>query len=403
MQRYLLLLLASSVFAQQPAETFRSWTSSDGKKVEAAMLGTEGDGVRLKLKTGAVITVPLSRLSGEDQLLVKNTGAPAVNKLATAPVASTEWPRSITLDEPPEPKVIKEDKDKREFIYRSEHYEFRCDSKLGSNVVKEFSRIFEATWMLNCKLPLDWKPTPEEGQEFYVATIYTSKEDYFENGAIPGSAGYYSTGKKSLFVPLSSLGVKMVGTRVSLEKTSDDDNQTLIHEISHQMMNHWLPKLRTWFTEGSAEVTEIYDYTRGRFSGVGLKQRMKDYAARRSGGKTFTMLDPDELFGLDGRTWAGALSGTSGQASQNYASAGLMTYYFYFLDDKGDGANVINYVRALETSLGRRGEPEAFATHLIRGRSNEQMRDDIKKAFRKEGVIIEFSAPGRNSPTTSTN
>lgn len=390
-------LVCGSIIAQTQAPPSRTWTSSDGKKMEASFLGREGAGVKVRMTNGAVFTIPIDRLSSEDQAYVRQQPS---NDMATAKpgalAALKDWPRGVALDEPPQPTVVTEDPAKKEFVYRSGHYEFRCDSKLGSNVVKEFSRIFEATHLLNWQLPLNLKPTPEEGQELFMARLYTNKEDYFASGGITGSAGVYQRGEKALSVPLASLGVKMVGSRVSLEKTSDDDNATLIHEITHQMMNHWLPKLRTWYVEGSAEAVAMLEYQRGRFTFIGVKQRLSNYLQRRgSDGKNFTMLDPEELFSLDGRTWSAALASIRGQASQNYASAGLMTYFFYYLDGKGDATNIIAYLRELEAG-DRNAEPEAFKKHLLRERSMDDFREEVKKAFRKEGLNITFAQMGKN-------
>jgi len=393
----LICVVYFSAVAQTTGPGARTWTSSDGKKMEAAFLGREGAGVKVRMANGATFTIPLDRLSPEDQAYVRQQ--PAGETSTTKPgglAALKEWPRGVALDEPPQPTVVTEDPAKKEFVYRSGHYEFRCDSKLGSNVVKEFSRIFEATHLLNWQLPLDLKPKPEEGQELFMARLYTNKEDYFANGGMTGSAGVYQRGEKALSVPLASLGVKMVGSRVSLEKTSDDDNATLIHEITHQMMNHWLPKLRTWYVEGSAEAVAMLEYQRGRFTFIGVKQRLSNYLQRRgSDGKNFTMLDPEELFSLDGRTWSAALASIRGQASQNYASAGLMTYFFYYLDGKGDAANIIAYLREVEAG-DRNAEPEAFKKHLLRERSMDDFREEVKKAFRKEGLNITFAPMGKN-------
>lgn len=386
--------LSSICTAQQPATAPRVWTSADGNKIEATLLGVDGASVRIKLATGVVYTLPITRLSAADQAFVKSIPS------AAAP-AEKSWPRSVALDEPPQPKIVVEDAAKKEFVYRSEHYEFRCDSKLGANVVREFCRIFEATYTLNCKLPLDLKPAPEPGQDLFVAKLYTNKEDYMANGGITGSAGVYQSGQKALSVPLSSLGVKMVGNRVSLERTSDDDNTTLIHEITHQMMNHWLGKLRTWYVEGSAEAVEMLDYERGKFSLIGLKQRLQNYLRRMgSDGKNFVMLDPEELFSLNGATWSAALSSLRGQATQNYASACLMTYYFYYLDGNEDGANIIAYLRELENA-GRNEEEAAFKKHLLRERSMDTFKSDLKKAFRKEGVDLTFAPAGKNNATSA--
>jgi hypothetical protein len=360
------------------------------------------------LANGSTVDVPLARLSAADQTFAKSqTAAPATTATAPGEVAASKiWPRSFSLPDRPEVVVVKEDTEKNEYIYRSPHYEFQCDSKLGSNVVREFGRIFESTWMLNCMLPLDLKPQPEKLREIFLARLFTNKSDYMEAGGIEGSAGVYMSAKKALMVPLQSLGVKMVGSRVSLENNSDDDMATLIHEITHQMMNHWLGRLPTWYIEGSAEYVEMLEYKRnGGFSLIGLGRQLQGYARRMNysgGGKSFTMIDLEELMTIDGRRWAAAL-GQDGAATENYGSAGLLTYYFYHLDGNGDAANIIAYLRELENAKTNEEEQAAVKKHLMRERTYAQLGEDVKKALRKEGIDISFFPPGKNGPATSSN
>lgn len=379
-------------------------------------MAVEGDSVKIRMANGSTFTVPLVRLSAEDQAYAKAqaaaapaapAGSPAAEAKGTTPAASATWPRSIALADKPEVVVVKEDAEKNEYVYRSPHYEFQCDSKLGANVVREFGRIFESTWLINCMLPLDLKPEPEKLRDIFLARLFTNKSDYMEAGGIQGSAGVYMSGKKALMVPLSSLGVKMVGSRVSLENNADDDNATLIHEITHQMMNHWLGRLPTWYIEGSAEYVEMLEYKRnGGFSLIGLERQMKTYAQRMSqgNGKTFIMVDLEELMGLDGRRWAAALGGAPGSATANYGSAGLLTYYFYHLDDKGDAAHMIAYLRQTKEAKNNEEEQAAVKAHLLRERTHAKLAEDVKKAFRKEGIDIEYFPPGKNGPaSTDTN
>ncbi|MCB1204468.1 MAG: hypothetical protein KDN18_09430 [Verrucomicrobiae bacterium] len=405
---FLWIGLVPPLWSQTPEDTSkkRTWTSNDGRTIEASFEGAEGDKVRLRLANGTIATVPLERLSKEDAAFVKAQATATASGTGTNPPASKEWPRSIDIGATPDPETVTEDPEKKEFVYRSGHYEFHCDSKLTSTVVREFSRIFEATYLLNCSLPLDLKPMPEDdGQEFFVARLYTTREDYLANGGLEGSGGVYQRSKKSLAVPLGSLGVKIQGSRVLLENSgNDDDNKTLIHEITHQMMNHWLPKLRTWYVEGSAEAVEMIEYDRGKFNLASRKSRLEDYVDRGGGdGKNFRMLDPGELFGLDSRTWAAALTSIRGQATQNYHSAGLMAYYFYYLDGDGDGANLIAYLRELENVERefKTAETAAFEKHLLRGRTNDQLKEDLTKAFRGEGIALTFDEPGKNQAFTS--
>ena len=409
------LLLVTQAGAQ---EAYRSWKSTDGKVLEATFLGMEGAGVKIKLRTGAVFTVPLARLSAEDQAWAKAQPAAAATSTAesTAPAAEKAWPRSVAIADKPEVIVVKEDEAAKKFIYRSPHYEFECDSKLGANVVREFGRLFEATYLLNCKLPLDLKPKPEPLREFFLARLYTNEEDYFKAGAIPGSAGVYQRAEKALSVPLKSLGVKMVGSRVSLDKADDKANATLIHEITHQMMNHWLPKLPVWFTEGSADYTEMIEYfPTGRFAWTGMRKRLQDFAFQKNLYEPgpFKMLDLKELMEMNSRTWAAALSlkvkapkvmgGEAAQSSQNYGSAALLTYYFYHVDGNGDGANVIAWLRELETVERNFDGKALIEKHLMRGRTYAQLADDVKRGLNKEGVDVSFDEPGKNPVSSASN
>jgi len=397
------LLGTVSLFAQA---TTRTWTSTDGRKIEATFVSLAGDSVKIRLANGNTADVPLSRLSAEDQAFAKaQSTAPAAKTTGKSePVASKVWPRTVSLEEKPEVVTVREDDEKKEFVYRSPHYEFVCDSKLGANVVREFGRMFEATWLINCQLPLDLKPKPEKLREIFLARLFTNKADYMDAGAIEGSAGVYMSGKKALMVPLSSLGVRMVGSRVSLEQNSNgDDNATLIHEITHQMMNHWLPVLPTWYIEGSAEYVEMLDYnSNGKFSLLGLGRLVKAYAQKmsRGGGKEFSMIDLEELMTIDGERWAAAL-GRDGMALENYGSACLLTYYFYHLDDKGDAAHIIAMLRAVENVKTDAEAEAAIKTHLLRDRSYAQLAEDVKKALRKEGIDITFYPPGKNGAATS--
>lgn len=400
LQLLLSLLWIGQLCAQTTAT--RTWTSTDGRKIEAAYLSATADSVKVRLANGSTFDIPLSRLSAEDQTYVKAQAA-APSAPTTVPV-SKEWPRTVSLDDKPEIITVTEDEAKHEFIYRSPHYEFVCDSKLGANVVREFGRLFEATYQLNCVLPLDLKPTPERLREIFQARLFTEKADYMDAGGIEGSAGVYFSGKKALMVPLSSLGVRMVGSRVTLENNPNaSDNAVLIHEITHQMMNHWLPVIPTWYTEGAAEYTEMLEYnSNGKFSLLGLDRLMREYVQSRggAGGKAYTMVDLEELITIDPGTWAAALA-KDGIAADNYVSAGLLTYYFYHLDDKGDAAHIIAWLRAIE---GLRNEQESIPhmkSHLLRDRTYAQLADDVKKAFRKAGLDISFHPPGKNGPKSS--
>ena len=64
--------------------------------------------------------------------------------------------------------------------------------------------------------------------------------------------------------PGDPLSTTVAGKHFIVEPQAEND--TLIHEITHQMMNHWLRKLPEWYVEGSAMYVASSKYNMGRFT-----------------------------------------------------------------------------------------------------------------------------------------
>ncbi len=395
--------------AHGQADTYRQWTSVDGRKLEAALVAVEGDVVKLKLRTGAVVSVPLIQLSYADNLILKPAAppdpaetpdsppmtSPPAKAVSPAYAAEKTWPHLVAVADILPVTVVKEDAAAKEFIYRSEHFVFHCDSKLSVAVVKEFNRLFEATYMLSCKLPLDLRPVPENGQEFFMARLFTKDADYIETSGFQNANGGYT--HNTVMAPLSSLGVKVVGSRVTLEKGKDEAYSSLTEALSFQMLNRWGSRLPKWYTYGSAGYVSILKYDKGRFSLTGLGERMRAFLQTRGGsGRHFEMLDLDELTHINAGLWSHVQDVDVPQARQNYASALLLTYYFYHLDDKGDAAHMIDFLKATEVAKSSEQLREAFTVHLLRERTYDVLKADVKRGLKKEGLDIDFSPPGNN-------
>lgn len=95
-----------------------------------------------------------------------------------------------------------------EYIYASPHYEFICDGKLNTSVVKRFSLLFEATNQVCRELPLGMiKPLREERHKIH---LFETREASTAKGGSPDSAGVCISrgGEDDILIPLTSLGVK---------------------------------------------------------------------------------------------------------------------------------------------------------------------------------------------------
>jgi hypothetical protein len=382
-------------------QVVRLWTDVNGRTLEGELELVTTEQVKVKLKQGGTVVLPLSSLSQADKdFVAQNKGL--ADKPANAPTpqtstkplavvnlpAGSKWPDRVLLKELPEITVVSEDDAKSEYVYQSPHYEFRSPKRLGGAVVKEFARLFEVTYQANCALPLDFKPTPEKGRERFLCMIYETYADYLKAGGVSGSGGVYLAGKGFIAVPLQSLGVKFFGKKLVLER--GEDNDTLIHEITHQMMNRWLGRFPTWYVEGSAEFVRMAKYERGNMFFTNPDKLFQEFLmARGSDGKSYTMVNLQKLMTMDGKTWAAALVAKGG-AGKNYASAGALTYYFYLCDDKGDGQHMIDFVAAVG-----RGEShiKAMTQHLLRDRTYAQLQEDVEKGLRRKGMKITWT-PG---------
>lgn len=303
-----------------------------------------------------------------------------------------DWPRTVALRGTPTVTTLeRHDGATQQFATQTEHYEFQSDSLVGADVVREMARVFEATYELNKLLPLQLHPTPEQGRPRFIARLFSKDRDYFAAGGMQGSSGTYSRDEACILVPISSMGVKLVNGRMQTERT--ESTETLIHEITHQMMNTWLPLIPRWYAEGSADYIAMADYVHGRFFLNQMEDRLRRYLQRRGQpGDAYPMLRPAELMTLDAKTWSNALASNTASASQNYASATLLTFYFYHLDGNGDGSGMLKYLRAIE-----RGAPEseASATHLLRGRSMAELETDVMNAFEHRGIKVATVARGK--------
>lgn len=389
----LLVLLAVAGAVLWIRREFPSHEMSFAQREAPAMAARSLDPVKKALPPVAVTTPPNEVKDMAAKLATLPPQAEPPPQQAQDSQALKEWPREVALAGTPEVTIVSQDEQAGEFIYRTRHFEYSCDAPLGPDVVRHFARAFEATYLLNCLLPLDLKPAPEPLRKLFQARILSNDAAFAATGAPPGSGGFYSRGDKRVYVPASSLGVKLVGGRVMLDQ-SVESNDTLIHEITHQMMGRWLPLLPVWLTEGSAEYAGAADFVHGRFFLGQMQDRLKHYlrgkGARQMGGSVrFAMLKVAELLALDGPAWAAGM--TTPVASENYASALLLTFYLYHLDRSANAAGVIACLRAVEQGM---PHEQAVRDFILAGRRPDDFEREMGLAYAGIGVELQFTRRG---------
>lgn len=297
------------------------------------------------------------------------------------------WPTTVkTSSKDFEVNVLEEDKKTNRYIYESQHFSFQCDVKLTTNLVRKFAWYFESTHKYIETIPLSLARTQETKK--HKILLFEHKKDYYKNGGLPNSGGVFFPNKDLIMVPLSSLGVKKVGSRYTVDY--DKSNKTLSHEIVHSLTDfaYFSPGSRSWFTEGLAEYIGNTPYRSGLYIANIADNAVKDYVTAygrdNTGGRAIGneikvgslrdfFLMPTNQF------WA--------NANRNYGIAALLVTYFCDLRRNEELTNLQNFLKALKE--GKKGEAAIEA--LLNGRSYKELEKDISKIWRTRRVYLDFS------------
>ena len=378
------------------AEDLRTWTDIQNRKIEATLLRADAESVVLKLKNGREVPFPLTKLSPSDGEYVELARA-KLNILGETPTAPTTnsdpsenfdqaWPDRIKFTEDPEISTVEENIGTKRFVYESANYRYVCDVRLAKSVVKGFAVMFEATHLYCRSLPLTINGGKKSEGKHQIL-LFEKFDDYVKAGGPPSSAGVFMGGKGIVMVPLTSLGVRPVGSGYMLDR--DKSSKTLPHELTHQLTPscYYTEGAMGWFSEGIAEYVAVTPYRAGSYSVRGNMKDVIDYAtgygSKDMGGRalgTKIKLPPLESFMLQ------SYDNFLDQPQLNYGCGLLITTYFLHLDGEGDGKRIKAFLKALHTGT----RSTAALAVLLDGRSFSQLEQDIVKGWGRKGVDFTF-------------
>lgn len=341
------MVLLGPLSAQQSA---RKWTDLQGRTVDAEFAGLEGDSVLLRMGNGQTVPFPLARLSEADQAFARTAGGgggtpvPPASPQRTPPEKRT-WPGTVTVPtRSVEIRAIEENAAERRYIYQSEAFEFSSQAKLAGSVMTEVARTFEATRAVVDALPWGVVCRPPDGLPRFLAALYETREDYVAAGGPELSGGVYNTAEKTFRIPFASLGLEKRGQTYFKNEFSND---TLVHEITHQMMHDYLAFLPKWVIEGTAEYVEMLPYRAGIFRADSHKTAMKDAIDEWSRqGFAPVISDLEAHLTMSREQWD-ADSSTAERMREMYHKSHLLVYYFCHLDADRKGTRFLRYMEAV--------------------------------------------------------
>ncbi|MEM1441970.1 MAG: hypothetical protein AAGF67_06480 [Verrucomicrobiota bacterium] len=256
-------------FSTTVADEIRTWTSGDGRQLQASLVHLGKGSVTLKLGNGREAEIPLSRLSAPDQKYLATLRNAGVGFSPDPLPEETRAPDQIEVSGGPE-------------VYLTPHFSFETEEPVSKAFISEAARIYEGTFEALNAIPHGLTFAPPEGSTHFKGSFMSDQQFSRIASArmpsLPGQrvVGLYLGDEQRLLVPYSSLGAKRLGSRLTLRKRSD--TTTLVHEIVHQVMHQYLPLIPTWFAEGMAEYVSALPYQNGRFefrnAERGLKERL---------------------------------------------------------------------------------------------------------------------------------
>ena len=333
----ILVFAALAAMAGLPPEgPVREWTFPGGVATKAALQTFDGKTAVVRLLNGGRTSVPADSLGEADRAYLTRWQE-------QQPVA---MPEQVGVDSSKVlAEVVSEDEQNEKFVYRTQHFEFTSDGKLTQNLLRDVARNFEATYELLGALPWGVRPQPEEGDRFH-ALLVRSRGRYEEEGGPKNSGGIYFRSRMLFIVPFESLGIERLGK--SFAKSSDYRSDTLVHELTHQMMHAWLDLLPQWVIEGTAEYTNAIPLRVGVFRVSAARSGLRDYVAfLKAHGGVPEPFPIEKLFGISGEEWSETLERNPGESRRMYFTAYLLVNYFMNMDGKGDGAVFVKYMRAV--------------------------------------------------------
>lgn len=246
--------------------------------------------------------------------------------------------------------------------------------------------MFEATRLYCRSVPLGLCGGEKTDGKLQIL-LYETTEEYRAAGGPASTAGVFMSGKKAVLVPLTSLGVRPVGSGYMLDR--DKSSKTLPHELTHQLTpsSYFTKGMNGWFTEGIAEYIGNTPYRSGTYTVRGSQRTLVEYVtgygARNMGGRALGK--KIQLSSLETFMFQDYESFT-GNPQTSYGCGLLLTIYFIHMDGAGDGLRLKNCLKALTAGK----SPSEANACLLDGRSYPDLEKEITKAWGKYNVDLIF-------------
>lgn len=378
--------------------------------MKAALLRVETSKIRIRRADGRIFTLPIANLSPADQTYVRS---------AALRMNPPSWPDKISVSKRDvEIRVVEENEREKRFVYRSRDFQFVSEDKLAGSVMKEIAQTFESTRSLLLELPWMLRCEPPQGSPLFLCELFKTRDSYVAAGGPPNTGGVYMSSDQVFRIPFASLGLEQRAE--TWYKDEQYSNRTLIHEITHQMMDEVLPVLPIWVIEGTAEYTQALPYKTGTFRASSHEEGFREVMGlKQDRDRSFHIESLEALMNMTPATWHEQAKESMVKMRDLYQDSYLLVYFFCHLDGEGTGASFQQFMDAIRSEAQERkaflADPRVVMTQeggltwprtmgtpgfidpqhpfrhlpvLLKGRSYSELATQIQDAFSEEHIEV---------------
>lgn len=381
---------------QQP---LRFWKDYKGREIIAELVASDDLRVTLRVEDNTKKVLPLTFLCEADRAFIASWRKEYPQAPWVDPETMPDWPDKLGKG-PVAVKVLPAKSKSALFLYRSKHFEMQSDHELPLSVMTDLATIFETTRLAIHSLPLGLAASPEKTErelrlqhqypqlkydpDLLRVQFYSDLALFAQAGAPAGSGGFYSTMQNRTVLSLPNLGIK---AGEGLIRSDYMKNAFILqHEITHHLLHDWAPYLPVWFQEGFAEYMGAARYTQGYFQFATIDRYLHNYLNRwrfKLDPKKIPMMGVQALMNTQAQDWTSSLKRNT--PILEYNSAAILVHFFIHHDGKGNASFLTAYLNAIRAGV---NPSQAENTHLLRGRSYQQIEAAIAETWQKQGVTL---------------
>ncbi len=373
----------------------RTWKFANGKQAEGVLIAANSKVAQLRLaKTQRIHNLSIAKFAETDRGKINDwIEADGRSGVAGFPVhiKSHRWPSRW---QGPAQVAIEQIGNSK--VWRSKHFDITDAAGVDRAAIESIAMICEsvdgALNALPLPLPVNWGRSSDRRRQIVI-------EGKSDNPELANAAGYWDgrTGKvhiyiEHLFEPNQQRVVFEYDKPAKVQKYD-----VIVHEVTHQSMAALLyMDVPAWVAEGMSEYMAATQFAPATYQFTNTFVSLRYHINKLILGDRivkdrrmhFTFLK--NLMNRDVREWNGILASDGMAGGMQYHEALLLVDYFFHVDHP-DG---LYFKRYLEAILSGVPEKQARDQHLMRGRSYEEIENDLIKRWQPVGFSLVFQNKG---------